>query len=88
MIQRVYLRAYGTCQVRRLFSEHSRRRGDGSETDAFEERAAASQERYFRKLANEQLEALRKQKEREKAEKEADNEKEKSAEKPNDKSPS
>lgn len=38
-----------------LFYERRRRKGDGTKTDIFEERAAASQETYFRKKTARQL---------------------------------
>lgn len=45
----------------RFFCERRRRKGDGTKTDIFDERAAASQEEYFRKKTARQLEMLRKQ---------------------------
>ena len=43
----------------RLFCERRRRKGDGTKTDILEERAAASQDEYFRKKTARQLEKLR-----------------------------
>lgn len=44
---------------RRWYSERRRRKGDGTKTDIFEERSAASQEEYFRRETARQLQRLR-----------------------------
>lgn len=46
------------CQIRRYY-ERRRRKGDGTKTDIFEEKGAASQEEYFRKETARQLKKLR-----------------------------
>lgn len=63
----------------RYFCERRRRKGDGTKTDIFDERAAASQDEYFRKKTWRQLEIM---KEKMRKEKEKLEEKEKGEEKP------
>ncbi|XP_023314358.1 uncharacterized protein LOC111693598 [Trichogramma pretiosum] len=46
-------------QLQCFYCERRRRKGDGTKTDIFEERAAASQEEYFRKRTARQLDILR-----------------------------
>lgn len=46
-------------QGTRFYCERRRRKGDGTKTDIFEERANASQDEYFRKKTRSQLQALR-----------------------------
>lgn len=52
----------------RLYCERRRRKGDGSKSDIFEERAGASQNEYFRKQTAHQLERLREKLKKEKEE--------------------
>lgn len=63
----------------RSFCERRRRKGDGTKTDIFDERAAASQDEYFRKKTARQVEIL---KEKIRKEKEKQEEKEKTEDKP------
>lgn len=44
---------------RNSYSERRRRKGDGTKTDIFEERSAASQDEYFRRETARQLRKLR-----------------------------
>lgn len=46
-------------KVKRSYSERRRRKGDGTKTDIFEERSAASQEEYFRKETARQLKKIK-----------------------------
>lgn len=46
-------------QRNRLYCERRRRKGDGTKTDIFDEKAAANQADYFRKKTAHQLEQLR-----------------------------
>lgn len=41
------------------YSERRRRKGDGTKTDIFEEKSAASQDEYFRRESAKQLEKIR-----------------------------
>lgn len=52
----------------RLYSERRRRKGDGTKTDIFDERAAASQEEYFRKKTARQLQLIKEQMRKEREE--------------------
>ena len=61
--------------VKRTFSERRRRKGDGTKTDIFEERSAASQEEYFRKETARQLKKIREEQKREQEEREGKMEK-------------
>lgn len=60
----------------RFYCERSRRKGDGTKTDIFEEKAAASQDEYFRKKTRRQVQLIREQLKKEKAERDAREEKE------------
>ena len=65
MFKRTILRVFNITrnrclyQNRRHFSERTRRRGDGTKTDIFEERATASMEKYFRKETARQLKKIK-----------------------------